>query len=137
MSRSSTAWRARAAETFSFPSAVLIAISERETALSSRIFSGFSKAAIARLLSRSGDSTAQIRITVSRSRRTSILPGQESFHFFVGHRLPPIRIEDLNLALEGSEHPLFASWLLRSYYVHHRHSPAAYGYGFYRLHFIC
>src|ERR1039458_3005027 len=97
MSISSTACRATAAEILNLPKAVLIAISERETALSSRTFSVFSKTRVARLLSRGGDSTAKIRMAVSRSKRTSIAPHEEGFHFFVRHGLPPVRIEDLDL----------------------------------------
>jgi hypothetical protein len=58
-----------AAESLSFPRAALIAISEREIALSSKMFSVFRKRAVARLASRSGDSTAKIRTTVSNSNR--------------------------------------------------------------------
>jgi hypothetical protein len=47
-----------------------MAISEREIALSSRMFSVFCKMAVARLVNRSGDSTAKINATVSRSNRT-------------------------------------------------------------------
>jgi hypothetical protein len=47
-----------------------MAISERETVLSSRVFSGFDKTEEARLVRRSGALAAKIRIAVSRSSRT-------------------------------------------------------------------
>jgi hypothetical protein len=59
-----------AAENFNLPRATLMAISEREIALSARMFSVFYKMAVVRLVSRSGDSTAKIRATVFKSKRT-------------------------------------------------------------------
>src|SRR5437879_13711059 len=108
MSRSTRAWRVLAPESFSLPRADLIAISESETALISRILSVFSKAAVARLVRRSGDSTAQMRMAVSRSRRTSITPFDEGIHLVIRHGLPPVRLEDLNSALQTSQLPLLA-----------------------------
>src|SRR5208337_5279074 len=134
MSISSTACRTIAAEILNLPKAALIAISEMETALSSRTFSVFSKTRVARLLSLCGDSTAKIRTAVSRSRRTSITTREEGFHFFVRHGLPPVRIEDLDLTLQCAQRPLFAGRLFRAHDIHHRHTPAADGHRLSALH---
>src|ERR1019366_9265272 len=107
-----------------------MAISVTEIALNSRTFPEFSKAAAARLLSRSGASTAKIRIAVSRSRRILFAihaPRHEIFHLIRRHRLPPIRVEHVDLAPQCPQHPLLTSRLLRTYDVGHRHTPAADG----------
>src|SRR5439155_18814714 len=103
------------------------------------MFSGFSKAATARLLSRSGSSTAKMRTAVSRSRRTSLFssfgaPCKEVFNLFIRHGLPPVSIENSNFAFERSQRPLFASRLLGAHDVHDRHTPAADGHGLPILH---
>jgi len=73
-----------------------MAISVRETELNSRMFLGFAKVAAARLLRRSGDSIEKIKTAVSMSTRKSLAPAKKIFDFLVGHRLPPIGIDDLN-----------------------------------------
>src|SRR5271155_150587 len=123
------AWRASSAEIFSLPKVALIAISASETELNSRTFPGFLKTAAARLLRRRGDSTAKINTAVSRSRRKSLGPAKQIFHFLVCHRLPPIWIEDLNPSAQGSQHRFFPGWLLRAHDVHDRDTPAADRYG--------
>src|SRR5712691_1021064 len=129
ISKSSTARRAIAAVSPSFPSVVLIAISAREIALSSRMFSGFCNAEATRLLRRSGVSTAKIRTAVSSRIRTSIPPRKQGFDLFVRHRLPPILVEHPNFTSQGAQRSLFASRLLGAHNVHDRHTPAADGHG--------
>src|ERR1019366_6804231 len=127
MSISRIAWRASSAEMFSLPKVVLIAISVSEIELNSRTFSGFPKVAAARLLRRSGDSIEKIKTAVSRSTRKSLSPAKEIFDFLVGHRLPPVRIEDLNLSPQSPEPWFFLGWFFRAHDVYHRHTPAADG----------
>src|ERR1700733_2515487 len=114
-----------AAVTASLPRFVLIAISARETALNSRMFPGFCNADATRLLSRSGDSTAQISTAVSRRIRTSIAPLEHGVDLLLTHRLPPIRIDHPNPALKCSQHALLAGWFLGAHNIHHRHAAAA------------
>src|SRR5271165_6251271 len=133
MSRSSMACRTTASEIASLPMDALMASSARETALSSRMFPGFRRAAEARLLRRSGDCTAKIRTAVSRSRRTSVAP-QEVFDLFVRHRLPPVRIENLDSAFERTQYPWLAAGFLGAHQIYYRHSPAANGHRLTILH---
>src|ERR1700730_4688080 len=127
MSISWIAWRASSAEIFSLPRVILIAISVRETELNSRTFSGFPKVAAARLLRRSGDSIEKINTAVSKSTRKSLASPKEILDFLVGHRLPPIRIEDLNLPPQSAKHRFFLGWFLRAHDIYHGHTAAADG----------
>jgi hypothetical protein len=54
-------------------------------------------------------------------------PFDEVFYFFVGHRLPPVWVEDLDFAPLRSQHTLLSTGLLRAHYIHHRHAAAADG----------
>src|SRR5438093_8653112 len=50
-----------------------------------------------------------MRTAVSKRRRNLAASREKVVHLFFCHRLPPVRIDDLNLPLQGPEAPLFAS----------------------------
>src|SRR5579859_5164821 len=71
-----------------------------------------------------------MRTAVSKSRRTSGTPREEVFHLVVGHGLPPVWVEDLNLAPQRTQRALLAGRLFGAHDFHHWHTPAADDYRF-------
>ena len=109
----------------SLPIECLMAISERETALNSRLLALPARAANAFFEIRLGDSIAQMKVTVSSNRRTSFSPSKERVYLFVRHRLPPIRIVNHNLSFERAEFGLFGAVRPGTYKIGDGHASSA------------
>ncbi len=109
----------------SLPIECLMAVSERETALNSRLLALPARAANAFFEIRLGDSIAQMKVTVSSNRRTSFSPSKERVYLFVRHRLPPIRIVNHNLSFERAEFGLFGAVRPGTYKIGDGHASSA------------
>src|SRR5205823_14848092 len=70
-----------------------------------------------------------MRTAVSKRRRNLAASREKVVHLFFCHRLPPVRIDDLNLPLQSPEAPLFASGSLCAYDIYDRNTPTADGDG--------
>lgn len=123
------------------PMALLMAISESDIALISSTTSLFSNAALALPGMRSGESTARMNVTVSRSSRALWLfsmcsPGcslllarrsQHRVHLILRHGMPPVRVIDFDPAPERSESGFLAGAVLCADQIHHGQTAAADG----------
>src|SRR5437870_2663036 len=69
-----------------------------------------------------------MRTEVSKSRRT-LASREEVVHLFFCHRLPPVRIDDLDLSLQSPEAPLLASGSFCAHDIYDGNTPTADGDG--------